>query len=77
MPDGSLYSQVQHHDGITGTETLQVRDMYEEHLTVGMEGVQEVMTSIITDREQISKGKRGPGDSLRSDLIQDGNFLEG
>ncbi|XP_055988674.1 epididymis-specific alpha-mannosidase-like [Sorex fumeus] len=49
-------SEVQHHNAITGTETPKVRDIYVDHLTEGMENVQDVMLSIIKDRGQASKG---------------------
>ncbi|KAL2078842.1 hypothetical protein ACEWY4_024586 [Coilia grayii] len=39
-------SEVQHHDGITGTESPKVADMYMEHLTQGMMGVEELMAAI-------------------------------
>ncbi|XP_036407174.1 epididymis-specific alpha-mannosidase [Megalops cyprinoides] len=36
-------SEVQHHDGITGTESPKVADMYLQHLTQGMMGVEELL----------------------------------
>uniref|UniRef100_A0A8C0KN68 Alpha-mannosidase n=1 Tax=Canis lupus dingo TaxID=286419 RepID=A0A8C0KN68_CANLU len=39
-------SEVQHHDAITGTQSPKVRDMHEENLSSGMQGVQELMASI-------------------------------
>ncbi|XP_077731034.1 epididymis-specific alpha-mannosidase isoform X5 [Canis aureus] len=43
-------SEVQHHDAITGTQSPKVRDMCEENLSSGMQGVQELMASIVRDR---------------------------
>uniref|UniRef100_A0A4W5JMF9 Alpha-mannosidase n=1 Tax=Hucho hucho TaxID=62062 RepID=A0A4W5JMF9_9TELE len=52
-------SEVQHHDGITGTESPKVADMYIEHLTQAMMGVEELLAAIFllpqalgTDLEQ-------------------------
>ncbi|XP_072262569.1 epididymis-specific alpha-mannosidase [Pyxicephalus adspersus] len=42
-------SEVQHHDGITGTESPKVRDMYMEHLHQGMLGVRKLMEAITLD----------------------------
>ncbi|XP_074085923.1 epididymis-specific alpha-mannosidase isoform X2 [Macrotis lagotis] len=42
-------SEVQHHDGITGTEAPKVRDMYVNHLMEGMFAVEKLMASIILD----------------------------
>ncbi|XP_076828184.1 epididymis-specific alpha-mannosidase-like isoform X2 [Brachyhypopomus gauderio] len=39
-------SEVQHHDAITGTESPKVADMYMEHLTQGMMGVQELLSAM-------------------------------
>uniref|UniRef100_A0A4W5JRT2 Alpha-mannosidase n=1 Tax=Hucho hucho TaxID=62062 RepID=A0A4W5JRT2_9TELE len=39
-------SEVQHHDGITGTESPKVADMYIEHLTQAMMGVEELLAAI-------------------------------
>lgn len=38
--------QVQHHDGITGTESPKVADMYMEHLMQGMMGAEELLAAI-------------------------------
>lgn len=43
-------SEVQHHDAITGTESPRVKDMYMEHLSMGMRGVRKLMASIALDR---------------------------
>ncbi|XP_062850281.1 epididymis-specific alpha-mannosidase isoform X2 [Trichomycterus rosablanca] len=39
-------SEVQHHDGITGTESPKVADMYTDHLTKGMMGVEELLAAL-------------------------------
>ncbi|MBN3277123.1 MA2B2 mannosidase, partial [Polyodon spathula] len=39
-------SEVQHHDGITGTESPKVEIMYLDHLTQGMMGVKELMAAL-------------------------------
>ncbi|XP_041728237.2 epididymis-specific alpha-mannosidase-like, partial [Coregonus clupeaformis] len=39
-------SEVQHHDGITGTESPKVADMYIEHLTQAMMGVEELLAAL-------------------------------
>lgn len=39
-------SEVQHHDGITGTESPKVADMYMQHLTQGMMGVDELLAAL-------------------------------
>ncbi|XP_006629735.3 epididymis-specific alpha-mannosidase [Lepisosteus oculatus] len=39
-------SEVQHHDGITGTESPKVADMYIDHLAQGMMAVQELMAAV-------------------------------
>lgn len=41
-----LWNQVQHHDGITGTESPKVADMYMDHLMQGMMGVQELLAAM-------------------------------
>lgn len=37
---------MQHHDGITGTESPKVSDMYIEHLTQAMMGVEELLAAL-------------------------------
>nr|XP_019951382.1 PREDICTED: epididymis-specific alpha-mannosidase [Paralichthys olivaceus] len=39
-------SEVQHHDGITGTESPKVADMYVQHLVQGMMGVEELLAAL-------------------------------
>ncbi|XP_029310371.1 LOW QUALITY PROTEIN: epididymis-specific alpha-mannosidase-like [Cottoperca gobio] len=39
-------SEVQHHDGITGTESPKVADMYVRHLVQGMMGVDELLAAL-------------------------------
>uniref|UniRef100_U3K4T3 Alpha-mannosidase n=1 Tax=Ficedula albicollis TaxID=59894 RepID=U3K4T3_FICAL len=48
-------SEVQHHDGITGTESPKVKDMYMNNLMYGMFNVKKLMASIIFD---INNAKR-------------------
>ncbi|XP_075050593.1 epididymis-specific alpha-mannosidase [Mixophyes fleayi] len=43
-------SEVQHHDGITGTESPKVRDMYMANLHQGMTGVRKLMEAIVMDQ---------------------------
>ncbi|XP_069025987.1 epididymis-specific alpha-mannosidase isoform X1 [Embiotoca jacksoni] len=40
-------SEVQHHDGITGTESPKVADMYLQHLTQAMMGVEELLAALL------------------------------
>ncbi|XP_057560639.1 epididymis-specific alpha-mannosidase [Hippopotamus amphibius kiboko] len=54
-------SEVQHHDGITGTHTPKVSDMLVEHLSAGMQGVRELMASIIQDRSPAHAGPEPGG----------------
>ncbi|XP_004396300.1 PREDICTED: epididymis-specific alpha-mannosidase [Odobenus rosmarus divergens] len=54
-------SEVQHHHAITGTETPKVRDMYVKNLRSGMQGVRELMASIVQDRTPAFTGKRAGG----------------
>ncbi|RXN21451.1 epididymis-specific alpha-mannosidase isoform X1 [Labeo rohita] len=42
----NLSWDVQHHDGITGTESPKVADMYMEHLMQGMMGAEELLAAI-------------------------------
>ncbi|NP_001106515.1 epididymis-specific alpha-mannosidase precursor [Xenopus tropicalis] len=42
-------SEVQHHDGITGTESPKVRDMYIANLLQGAAGVRKLMAAIVMD----------------------------
>ncbi|XP_029942917.1 epididymis-specific alpha-mannosidase isoform X2 [Salarias fasciatus] len=39
-------SEVQHHDGITGTESPKVADMYLQHLLQGMMGAEELLAAL-------------------------------
>lgn len=39
-------SQVQHHDGITGTESPKVADMYLQHLMQATMGVEELLAAL-------------------------------
>uniref|UniRef100_A0A8U7M2R2 Alpha-mannosidase n=1 Tax=Corvus moneduloides TaxID=1196302 RepID=A0A8U7M2R2_CORMO len=48
-------SEVQHHDGITGTESPKVKDMYMSNLMYGMLNVKKLMASIILDINNAKK----------------------
>ncbi|NXH00958.1 MA2B2 mannosidase, partial [Loxia leucoptera] len=48
-------SEVQHHDGITGTESPKVKDMYMNNLMYGMLNVKKLMASIIFDINSAKK----------------------
>ncbi|XP_071600090.1 epididymis-specific alpha-mannosidase isoform X2 [Heliangelus exortis] len=48
-------SEVQHHDGITGTESPKVKEMYMEHLMYGMLNVKKLMASIVLDMNHPKK----------------------
>ncbi|XP_053921874.1 epididymis-specific alpha-mannosidase isoform X2 [Cuculus canorus] len=50
-------SEVQHHDGITGTESPKVRDMYMNNLMYGMLNVKRLMASIISDMNSAKKNR--------------------
>ncbi|KAM4707731.1 epididymis-specific alpha-mannosidase [Discoglossus pictus] len=50
-------SEVQHHDGITGTESPKVRDMYMANLHQGMTGVRKLMEAIVQDLFTFKKTK--------------------
>lgn len=38
---------MQHHDGITGTESPEVADMYVQHLTQAMMEVEELLAALL------------------------------
>ncbi|XP_069650124.1 epididymis-specific alpha-mannosidase isoform X5 [Haliaeetus albicilla] len=48
-------SEVQHHDGITGTESPKVKDMYMNNLMYGIFNVKKLMASIIFDMNNVKK----------------------
>ncbi|KAF4791618.1 Epididymis-specific alpha-mannosidase [Turdus rufiventris] len=50
-----LTAKVQHHDGITGTESPKVKDMYMNNLMYGMLNVKKLMASIIFDINNAKK----------------------
>ncbi|XP_039241766.1 epididymis-specific alpha-mannosidase isoform X2 [Pipra filicauda] len=50
-----LKCKVQHHDGITGTESPKVRDMYMTNLMYGVFNVKKLMASIIFDMNNAKK----------------------
>lgn len=51
----TLKCKVQHHDGITGTESPKVKDMYMNNLMYGMFNVKKLMASIIFDMNNAKK----------------------
>lgn len=51
----ALTCKVQHHDGITGTESPKVKDMYTNNLMYGMFNVKKLMASIIFDMNNAKK----------------------
>uniref|UniRef100_A0A8B9SXJ0 Alpha-mannosidase n=1 Tax=Anas platyrhynchos TaxID=8839 RepID=A0A8B9SXJ0_ANAPL len=48
-------SEVQHHDGITGTESPKVKNMYMDNLMYGMFNVKKLMASLIFDMNNAKK----------------------
>ncbi|XP_072802621.1 epididymis-specific alpha-mannosidase-like [Vicugna pacos] len=54
-------SEVQHHDGITGTHTPNVTDMLVEHLSAGVQGVHKLMATITQDRTPAHSGPEPGG----------------
>ena len=46
--------QVQHHDGVTGTEAPVVRDMYISHLRDGSQATMNVLTDILNELTQVN-----------------------
>ncbi|XP_068133236.1 epididymis-specific alpha-mannosidase [Hyperolius riggenbachi] len=54
-------SEVQHHDGITGTEAPKVSDMYVAHLQQGMTGVRKLMEAIVLDQFSSKKDHQSKG----------------
>ncbi|XP_069600907.1 epididymis-specific alpha-mannosidase [Ranitomeya imitator] len=54
-------SEVQHHDGITGTESPKVGDMYMAHLHQGVTGVRKLMKAIVTDQFGYEKTETSKG----------------
>nr|KAF6392792.1 mannosidase alpha class 2B member 2 [Pipistrellus kuhlii] len=54
-------SEVQHHDGITGTQAVQVRDMSMEHLSAGVRAVLRLVAAIVLDRPPDSPGSEPEG----------------
>ncbi|XP_066536951.1 epididymis-specific alpha-mannosidase isoform X2 [Hoplias malabaricus] len=64
-------SEVQHHDGITGTESPKVADMYMEHLKQSMMGAEELLAAIflLPQNPGISRAKQDSKESS-NDLEQ-------
>lgn len=63
----SLLHQVQHHDGITGTESPKVADMYMDHLMQGIMGVQELLAAMFLFSQNPGKpvDSFSPGEHVR------------
>lgn len=69
-------SEVQHHDGITGTESPKVSDMYMQHLTQAMMGTDELLAALLllppalpgTLHRQETRN-RGPCEDLEQHVI--------
>lgn len=61
--------QVQHHDGITGTESPKVAGMYVQHLLQGMMGAEELLAALFLLPQNLdvsgapSRSFRGKGTS--------------
>lgn len=53
----ALQCKVQHHDGITGTESPKVTNMYMDNLMYGMFNVKKLMASIIFDMNNAKKSE--------------------
>lgn len=51
----TLKCKVQHHDGITGTESPKVKNMYMDNLMYGMFNVKKLMASLIFDMNNAKK----------------------
>ncbi|KAF5905433.1 epididymis-specific alpha-mannosidase, partial [Clarias magur] len=60
-------SEVQHHDGITGTESPKVADMYMDHLLQGMMGVQELLAAMFL----LPQNPDSPIESFSPDLSKE------
>uniref|UniRef100_A0A8C4ZYM9 Alpha-mannosidase n=1 Tax=Gadus morhua TaxID=8049 RepID=A0A8C4ZYM9_GADMO len=56
-------SEVQHHDGITGTEAPRVEQMYQQHLHQAARGVEEVVAALLP------LPHRGPGPATEQHVI--------
>ncbi|XP_061768626.1 epididymis-specific alpha-mannosidase isoform X2 [Nerophis ophidion] len=64
-------SEVQHHDGITGTESPRVSEMYMQHLTEAMMGVDELLAAILLLPHNLdSKGSNVHGKGAHQTLEQ-------
>lgn len=53
----TLKCKVQHHDGITGTESPKVKDMYMNNLMYGMFNVKKLIASMILDINNAKKNR--------------------
>ncbi|NWQ60285.1 MA2B2 mannosidase, partial [Neopipo cinnamomea] len=68
----TLKCKVQHHDGITGTESPKVRDMYMTNLMYGVFNVKKLMASIIFDMNNAKKN----GEVYSSVYLKDSGISE-
>ncbi|XP_029447387.1 epididymis-specific alpha-mannosidase isoform X2 [Rhinatrema bivittatum] len=69
-------SEVQHHDGITGTESPKVRDMYMTNLMQGMYAVKKLMASIILDTLSTGNGELSSYTSTKDSGRSDSSSIE-
>lgn len=66
--------KVQHHDGITGTESPKVKDMYMNNLMYGMFNVKKLMASIIFDINNAKKNREVYSSVYTKDSGKPGTF---
>ncbi|NWT27505.1 MA2B2 mannosidase, partial [Cardinalis cardinalis] len=66
-------SEVQHHDGITGTESPKVKNMYMNNLMFGMFDVKKLMASIIFDINNAKKNGEVYSSVYAKDLGEPGD----
>ncbi|KAJ8262112.1 hypothetical protein GJAV_G00162360 [Gymnothorax javanicus] len=59
-------SEVQHHDGITGTESPKVADMYLQHLSQGMMGAEELLAALLLPRQAVDTSSALAGEPQRT-----------
>lgn len=61
--------QVQHHDGITGTESPKVADMYLQHLSQAAAGVDELLAALALLPHSPEKTASVPGTRRRGEGV--------
>uniref|UniRef100_A0A4W3GEM5 Alpha-mannosidase n=1 Tax=Callorhinchus milii TaxID=7868 RepID=A0A4W3GEM5_CALMI len=69
-------SEVQHHDGITGTESPKVRDMYMDHLLRGSWAVKKVMAAIFEETLAAAVKKSTPRPDRQVTSLKEGDLLQ-